>query len=282
MLTNRRHVLLGSLATLSTVAFSLRARAQPAPERALAEAFPTVRSLDELSELEIFTRMRCSPPGSVTTWWYSGHMLGRIDESPAIPMLSISGASQSRITMLDDGSVRYSLIEAGYYGDPDALTIANGPVRNRLTGKMMTPVNYLSPQVISFTPDLTVQPERQPPAGASFNGRITRPNIKRDKIWMAEELFVKFPSRSGGPPMIANSLANFEADVQDVATGGRFVPATFEYTTWNSFRPWMDMGTIPGGIMMRLNSVKLSSWTEIPDDLSGRIEEDHPGAFDLS
>ncbi len=246
-----------------------------------AAPFQAVDGLEALSPLQIFTRIRCSPPGSVTTWWYSGHMLGRVSDQPASVLMSIQGASQSRITLRDDGSVLYDLIEAGYYGDPASGEVVDGEMNNVLTGQPMTPQHYLSSQSIQFFPDLTVKPSRALPPSISYRGRITPPDVKQGKVWMAEELFVRIAGREGGKPRIANSLANFQAEVQDVLTGGDFVPATFEYTTWNSFRPWMNMEQRNGSIMMRLNSAKLSSWTQLPAKLKDRIDSDHPDSFSL-
>lgn len=264
------------LAGLSAVAIAAATR----PKRAFG--FESAKSLEDLSDLEIFTRIRCSPPGTVTTWWYSGHMLARQGEDPATPVLSIIGASQSRITLSDDGSVMYDLVEAGYYGDVNTRQVADAAITNPLTGQLMTPEHYLSRQKLRFLPNLTVSPANPISPSVEFTGRITQPDVKGDKVWMAEELFVKLPSRGEQAPPIANSLANFEANISDVIRGGSFVPATFEYTTWNSFRPWMNMGEKSGAIMMRLNSVKLRSWKELPSDLTTRIDADHPTTFPLS
>jgi hypothetical protein len=225
------------------------------------------------SALETFLRLRCSPEGQSTFWFYSGHMLARREGEPMRPLLSVIGASRSRIARQSDGSVVYSLIEAGYYGPPDAPDIADGPIPNALTGAPMTPEHYLSPQTIRFTPDLKVLPEMAAvPPGLDYRGRITPPNIKGDRLWMAEELFIKIAGKS---PKILNSLANFEASVKDIESAADFVPASMQYTTLNSLRPWMNMGADRGEIMMRLNGLKLQRWDEVPKALRQRIEADH-------
>ncbi len=230
-----------------------------------------------LSPLEMFTRIRCSPPGRRTWWWYSGHMLGHLAGEPARPMLSVMGVSRSEIVKRPDGSIGYSLLEAGYYGAPDRPGIADGDITNVLTGAPMRPEHYLSPQAIIFTPELTVRPDLPSlPPGLDYRGRITPPDIKDGRIWMAEELFVKAPGLKGGPPRVLNSLANFEADINDVTGAEGFVPATMQYTTLNSFRPWMNMGGRSGSIMMRLNAVKLPDWSKVPAELRQRIRSDHP------
>lgn len=235
-----------------------------------------VRAADR-EALETFLQLRCSPEGDSTFWHYSGHMLARVAGEPMRPLLSVVGASRSEIRRRADGSVVYHLIEAGYYGAPDGDGIADGPIRNSLTGAMMTPEHYLSPQTIRFTPELKVLPEMDAlPPGLVYDGRITPPDIKQGRIWMAEELFVKMPGKA---PKVLNSLANYEASLADVRAGDSFVPATMQYTTLNSFRPWMNMGGADGDIMMRLNGLKLATWDEVPAALRQRIEADHGNAL---
>lgn len=235
------------------------------------------RAAPSRNALETFLRLRCSPEGKSTYWSYSGHMLARVEGEPLRPFLSIIGASRSQFRRQPDGTVAYSLVEAGYYGAPDSPGIADGPIRNSLTGGLMTPQHYLSPQSIRFTPDLKVLPDMGPlPPGMDYRGRFTPPDIKQGRIWMAEELFIKIPGES---PKILNSLANFEASVKDLDSPAAFVPASMQYTTLNSFRPWMNMGEAKGEIMMRLNGLKLQSWEEVPAALRHRIEADHGNAL---
>lgn len=244
------------------------------------DGFPAVSSFDDLSPLDIFVRMRCSPPGETTTWWYSGHMLGRVGDNVAKPFLSIIGVGQSKAKYLPNGDIRYSLIEAGYYGDPDTGEIVDGEMASRLIDEPITPQHYLSPQTLLFQQDRVILPQGDNlPPGLDFTGRMIGPDVKADRVWMGEELFVKVSGQDDRPARVLTSLANFQAAVSDVCAGGMFVPASFEYTTWNSFRSWMNVGEQTGSVMSRLNSVKLPDWGGLPEALRERIQADHPGAF---
>lgn len=232
------------------------------------------------ADLALFTRIRCLPPGQRTTWWYSGQMLARRSGEAARPLVTVVGASQSEITINADGSVRYELTEAGYYGDIATGQIADAPIVNALTGAMMTPEHYLSPQKLLFLPDLSVRPiAASLPPGLDYRGRITRPDRKGDYVWMAEELFVALPPSPDRGARISNSLANFQVRAADLDSDMVFVPATMQYTTINSFRPWMNMGSAQGDVIMRLNAIKLANWSGVDAALRARIESDHPGVF---
>jgi hypothetical protein len=247
---------------------------------ALFPVLPSRAALN-LSALETFVRMRCGAPGERAYWWYSGHVLGRIAGESAEPILSVTGCSYSTCTRREDGDIGYDLVEAGYYGDPDTGEILDA-WQNPLNDKRATPQHYQSGQSLIFRRDLRVEPNTDKlPPGLDYRGRIIGPDIKADRVWMAEELFVQFP-KTEGAPRFANSLANFEASANDIANPDLpFVPTTMQYTTINSFRPWMEMGSTPGTISMRLNSVKLPRREGIPASLRARIEADHPDFFDL-
>jgi len=242
------------------------------PARLLAATSP--------SDLETFVRLRCAPDGKSTFWWYSGHVLARTAGNASRPLLSVIGVSRSRTTRQPDGTYIYDLIEAGYYGAPGSTNIADGPITNALTGEQITPENYISPQTLRFYPDLEVKPitDKLPP-GLDYKGRITPPDIKHGRLWMAEELLIKLPGRNGEKSKLLNSLANFEAKLSDINSKKAFVPASLQYTTINSFRPWMNMGNADGDIISRLNGIKLETWEEIPAALRARVIKDHGDAL---
>lgn len=234
----------------------------------------------DLSDLELFARIRCRAEGKRTFWWYSGQMLARRSGEAARTLVSVVGASQSQIKLHADGSIGYALIEAGYYGDIVTGKIADAPIVNTLTGTMIRPEHYLSPQKLRFLPDLSVLPDMPTlPPGLDYRGRITRPDRKGNYVWMAEELFVSLPSTATGAARISNSLANFQVQASDLYSDMAFVPATMQYTTVNSLRPWMNMGKTQGDVIMRINAIKLAQWSGVDAALRARIERDHPGVF---
>ncbi|WP_394728919.1 DUF1838 family protein [Altererythrobacter sp. GH1-8] len=227
----------------------------------------------------MFLRIRSSDVGRKTFWWYTGKLYGDRYGEPMRPLFQMQGASQTLATRISDSEVAYTLKEAGYYCDLETGEVIDGEVNNVFTDEAITPQHYLSSQDLIFSDQMAVRPQRDLPSNISFDGRIIRPDIKGDRIWMSEYLFVTVGSRSGGNPRISNSMANFEASLEDVSKPEGFVPATMQYTTFNSYRTWMNMGDTKGHVMMRLNALKLERWDQIPEPLRSRIEADHVGEF---
>jgi hypothetical protein len=237
-------------------------------------------SISDLDPLELFARMRCAPDGRPVWWWLSGHILGRLEGNALRHAFTVQVVNRSKITQRSDGSWVYEMVEAGYYGAPDQNGIIDGEMANPLTGEKILPEHFFERLKLRFTPDLAVTFEgSQLPQGSAFEGRLIAPDIKGQRIWMTEELLAKIPAPVGKPPIILNSLATFEAGLADLDAS--FTPASMQYTTVNSFRPWMKMGTKRGDLAMRLNGVKLASWLEVPSRLRRRIEADHGDAFEI-
>ena len=227
--------------------------------------------------LEIFLSMRRGLPGKRAVWWYSGELLGRVDGSVAVPLLSIQGISHTQLRAVGDGSYLHTMTEAGYYGDLVTGEVVDSWL-NPLNAKRCDAKHYFSSQRLLFNPDLTITrgDTAALPGDLAFNGRITGPDVKHDRVWMGEELFVNYQPPQG-IPVIANSLANFEASWADATNPDlQFVPTTMQYTTINSFRPWMQMGDAVGTISMRLNGIKLASFDVADAELMKRILRDHP------
>ena len=263
MIAARREILLGGAALGAVTAFPSK-----------------LAAYSELTALQKFIRIRCSEVGRRTFWWYNGQLLGRVGDTALRPLFSIAGVSQTIGTWREDGSLGYEMVEAGYYGDPETGEIADAPIVNPLTGELVKVEHYLSPQKLTFTPDLKVLPSQPvPPEVGKFQGTITPPDNKGDRIWMAERLLGQLYPTAARGARVFNSLANFEASVAEVERDAGFVPATMQYTTFNSFRPWMNMGDAHGNISSRLNALKLDSWQDVPADLRARVEGDHPGVF---
>lgn len=269
MMRSRRSILQGGLVAGGSALWSV-----PAAARRKDSAGPTQTAL------QTFVRIRCSEAERRTTWWYSGYLYGRVGDAPLQPLMTIVGVSQTIGQWLPDGSYAYDMVEAGYYGDVETGLIADAPVTNHLTGEHIQPVHYLSPQKLTFTPDLNVVPARAVDAATgAFSGTITPPDEKGGRIWMAENLLGQLFATTKTPARVFNSMANFEASAADVRARTGFVPASMQYTTLNSFRPWMLMQELPGSIMTRLNAVKLDKWRVVPGWLRERVIADHTGVF---
>lgn len=238
-----------------------------------------------LGDLEAHVRMRGNLRGERSYWYYRGSVFGNVWGQSTAPMLSVEGVSFSLITALPGGRYRYSLNEAGYYGDPETGEITE-KVMNPFTGKRYKPKNYLSPQTVIFEPDLSVTPviDRRPP-GLDYRGVIAPVSTFQNSVWSSEDLFVRMPlpNPDNDPDLpafrVQTSLASFTSDRGELLDPDRdFVPCQMNYQTLGTWRPWMGMGQTKGMISMRLTGTKCGV-DDLPVPIKERIARDHPAFF---
>ena len=225
-------------------------------------------------------RMRAHPDGRAVYWWYSGTFYGQITGQRTLPLLGIEGLSINRCTPAGDRVFAYSLREAGWFKD-----LATGQVldewSNPLTGRIVTPKHYYSPQQTRFVGS-TVEPVLTAPMpGLEYVGYLGRPEVFAGSLWSSEELFVRTTDPSTGAGRVQTSLLTLQAAAQDLGRSAtRFVPATMAYQTLASWRPWMEMGDVPGVISWRLYGRKVASVAELPPAIVARTRTLHPQLFE--
>jgi hypothetical protein len=238
------------------------------------------RSMDAL---QAHLRMRCYAGEQSTYWYYSGTVFGQPSGEMTRPMLHVEGISQSQLDVLPGGQYRYSLQEAGYFGDPVTGAISDR-VMNPFSGEWYQPSNYLSGQTNIMSPDLSVRPDSEAlPPGLEYRGEISPLQTFKDMAWSTEDLFVRLPNENPGELVpaftVQTSLATFVADRRDLFDAGiEDIDCQFYYQTLATWRPWMNMGTRPGVISWRLVGTKCRR-DDLPRELTDRIRSDHPEFF---
>ncbi len=243
-----------------------------------------------LSPLDGLVKVRNRAGGGRVFWHYEGDFYGKVHDERAVALMRIEGVSISRFIRRRDGAYEWSLVEAGYFIDRDSGDVLDD-WENPLNGVIVQPRHYRSRQraVMKFVgPDGFKPLGFTMPPDAQFRGDLSGPIIHGDVVWFSEELFLRMLSSSsetrdpGAPSVrVATSLATWQASLSDVLDTSRdFAPSTLNYTTINSWRPWMRMGETPGVISWRLLGSKHQDRDEIPNRLVNRIERDHSGFFE--
>lgn len=240
---------------------------------------------DPQQKLDAYVRMRARGDAKKTFMRYSGTFFAKIEGEVAVPIMGIEGFSWNKCERRPDGTYHYAMQEAGYHTDLKSGQILEDWV-NPLNGLKVQPKHYRSGQTSIFTPSTVTRDLENPPDGLEFNGTITRPTVIGGWVWCSEDLFVRSPNPKdryanerewSGPSRISTSLATHCARYSDLADPQlAFVPTTMEYTTINSWRPWMKMGQIPGIISWRLHGKKIETPDEIDDQIMKLIATEYP------
>lgn len=234
----------------------------------------------ELDTLDTHVRMRAHPDGRAAYWAYAGTFYGQISGQRTVPLLGVEGISVNRCTPAGAGACDYSLREAGWFKD-----LATGQVLdewlNPLTGRVVTPKHYYSPQQQRFTGAKTEPVLASPMPGLEWTGYLGAPTSFAGSVWSSEELLVRTTNATTGAVRVQTSLLTLHATVDDLRRKpGRWVPTTMAYQTLATWVPWMDMRDIPGVISWRLFGRKVATVAELPAELVTRTRAQHPQWFE--
>lgn len=234
----------------------------------------------DLDTLETHVRMRAHPDGRPLYWAYAGVFYGQISGQRTVPLLGVEGISINRCTPAGAGIYAYSLREAGWFKD-----LATGQVLddwlNPLTGRVVKPKHYYSPQRQRFTGAKTEPVLDKPFPGLEWTGYLGAPQRFAGSVWSSEELLVRTTNPDTGAARVQTSLLTLHATAADLARNPkRVVPTTMAYQTLASWIPWMDMRDIPGVISWRLFGKKVERVADLPQELVARTRAQHPAWFD--
>jgi hypothetical protein len=234
-----------------------------------------------------YLRIRSRLDGKRAFYPYRGTIFGRPFGRSAVPLFDVEGFSWDRLTPVSEGHFKIDTAEAGYFVDPKTRLPLDRWI-NPLNGVETQVKHYRSfAHVIASDGKLEPVMGPTPVPGLQMTATMTPPTILNDRIWVHEDLIVRFPNKPAtafadareyaGPTLEAASLATWSADVRDLADKEKtFVPATLAYQTLGSWRPFMRMGNTPGLISWRMFGSKEPSVERVPNTLLERVLRDYP------
>lgn len=254
--------------------------AAPVSQAAGADAAAGAANPADPDTLETHVRMRAHPDGRPLYWAYAGTFYGQISGQRTVPLLAIEGISINRCEPAGAGVYAYSLREAGWFKD-----LATGQVLdewlNPLSGRVVKPKHYYSPQRQRFTAEKTEPVLDRPFPGLEWTGYLGAPQRFAGSVWSSEELLVRTTNPDTGAARVQTSLLTLHATAADLArTPKRVVPTTMAYQTLASWVPWMDMRDIPGVISWRLFGKKVERVEDLPQHIVERTRKLHPQLFE--
>ena len=225
--------------------------------------------------LQLYRVLRGGIGDQPALWWITGTLYAKVIGKTNVPLVQVHGASWNKITTRDDGNLDQAMDEAGYFGDVDTGEILDRWI-NPINGHEAKPEGYrtLSRQIL--TPD-SVEVANTP---IIVDGKMRPATVSGNFVWVHETFSATVPaSITGGAPRIIESMATFQATIDDVdLTAQRFVPSTIFFQEVDPFYDWMGMPeNEPGLLVWHVVGRKLESSAEVPEFLAERLETGHPG-----
>ncbi len=239
------------------------------------------------TDADRFVRLRSSDNGEPVMWVYSGMMLVKPEGSVARPLVGVSGVSMTKATEIKPGVYDWQLDEVGYYTDLMTGEVID-TVTNPFTGKVVKLPHYRAPEHLIYTESSVLAADDLPPE-IEVHGEIIRLTEVAGVSSMTEDIYVSLPAvpatdgKPGRPSRQLSSLGTYTARTKDLdGPEGRWVDCDLNYSTMNSFAPFLGMDDVSGVQNLRLSGRKCRYMEKdtIPEWFVERASKDFPDYLD--
>lgn len=282
----RRNVMGGGLAAALAIGAGLPMNGA----RAAGGAFDPA---DPLSVLRNLHRMRGSEEGEIAMGWLKGQRFGVVD-AEIVPLMGMVTGTFARHKVLDNGSVELSSFELAFYTDLETGKVLD-TLKIPYTGKSVkVPRLILGPNKSTIRPvfheltEIEHEAERtdsesamRPVGSQRFERWLGPVTVKDGHVWITEASSAKVvPADPKASKVIYSESVTYKGDFENVNNPDLpTIASTLSYTGITSWRPWMDMGDLPGHTTSHALGSKTFDVDGLPDDYREMAEQYYPDAL---
>lgn len=287
---DRRDWLTGSAASLALVS---AAGAAGRPSLASPRAIRIAAGLRGPALLDALVRMRGRTDGGLVYGWLRSQRSTVINGDIA-PLCGVVAGAVQRFERIAPDVFEATILEVAHYTDPVSGALLD-KVTMPGTGRVVPVPKYrFGPIKARFAVALDEWEEFDPPQGGSgatqfvpkSSVRLLRtldaPTVVGDDIFLrANEYGRVYPDRAKPHTIYYREWMVWQARAADLARESSLtVPAKYAYTALTSWRPWMQMGDIPGHTVDSGYGAKAASWAECPAEFLEMTRRQHPDLLD--
>jgi hypothetical protein len=282
----RRSVLGGGLATAIAVGVG-------SPIEQARAANGAFNPADPVSVLRNLHRMRGNEEGDISMGWLKGQRYGVVD-AEIVPLMGMVTGTFARHKVLDDGSVELSSFELAFYTDLETGKVLD-TLKIPYTGKTVdVPRLKLGPKKSTIRPvfheltEMGGEVERtdsetamRPSGSIRFERWLGPVTVKDGNVWITEASSAKVvPADPKAGKVIYSESVTYKGDFEDVNNPDLpTISSTLSYTGITSWRPWMEMGDLPGHTTSHALGSKAFDVDGLPDDYREMAEQYYPEAL---
>jgi hypothetical protein len=288
---DRRELLAGSMSALGLAAVGSSA-ATP-PPFATAHAIQVAGRLRGPALLEAFVRMRGRTDGRPAYGWLRSQRSAVID-GEVTPLCGVVAGAVQRFERLSEDTCEATILEVAHYTHPvtgellESVTMPGtgrsvpvpkyrfGPIKARFAVALDEWEEFDPPQggsgATQFVPKSSVHLLRSIEPAAAVGDHVTLRTNEYGRV---------YPDRSKAPTVYYREWMVWRARAADLARPGTIsVPADNAYTALTSWRPWMQMGAIPGHTIDSGHGARASGWSDCPPEFLEMTRRLHPDVLD--
>ena len=214
-------------------------------------------------------KMRGALDGRLIAGFCAGTYYGIVD-AVATPLFDLLAGAFYVHRARNDGGYDRRYFEVAYFTDP-ATGVPLDTFANPYTGKTVAVTPFkLGPVPYIVTPDAQIV-NLSGGRGPGNDDRYLPANRVGDDIWIAERVRIEAPASPRSKRFVYNEFTVAHAPVYEVADSARaFVRANTTTTIVVTWRPWLEMGDLPGHMLLSGGTGRM---TDRLDDLPPRYVE---------
>jgi hypothetical protein len=262
-------------------------------QSATPEAIRVAASLRGTALLDAFVRMRGRTDGGLAYGWLRSQRSAVI-AGDITPLCGVVAGAVQRFEQIADGVYEAAILEVAHYTDPQSGELLDRVTMPGTGRSVAVPVYRFGPIKARFAVALDEWEEFDPPQGGSGATQFVPKSsvhllrslepggIMGDRVVVrANEYGRVYPDRARPATVYYREWMQWQARAADLLRKGRVsVPADYAYTALTSWRPWMQMGDIPGHTVDSGHGTKAASWAECPADFLDMTRKRHPDLLD--
>ncbi|MEZ5457815.1 MAG: DUF1838 family protein [Steroidobacteraceae bacterium] len=287
---NRRDWLTTGAATLALVP---TARATDTVAVATLPASQVASGLRGAALLDAFVRMRGRTDGGLVHGWLRSQRSAVI-QGDITPLCGVVAGAVQRFERIADDVYEATILEVAHYTDPQTGELLERVTMPGTGRSVAVPAYRFGPVKARFAVALDEWEEFDPPQGGSGATQFVPKSsvhllrslepggVLGDRVIVrANEYGRVYPDRSKPHTVYYREWMQWQARAADIAGANAItVPAEYAYTALTSWRPWMQMGDIPGHTLDSGHGAKAASWDDCPADFLAMTRERHPDVLD--
>lgn len=242
--------------------------------------------------LRAMMKMRGSLGPELVIGWLRAKRFA-VSGSRVEPLCGVLAATFYRFRQVTAAKFEATALEVTYYTDFDTGELLETLVMP-FSGKAVTvPTHRFGPATTRFAVHLEEREDFEPTAGTSqdqfapaasvlMSKSIAMERIRHGELYLRHEEYGRvYPRDAENPSMFYKESTVWSAPLREVLDDStRRVDSRVAYSAMTSWRPWMQMGDLPGFTASNGFGGRATSLEDLPDDYLRFTEQRHPDVLE--
>lgn len=257
--------------------------------QALAQSGGRALNLDHDPDLlRAYVKMRCSLGPEMTMGWLRGRRFA-FSEGRVEPLCGMLAATFSKLHQVSEDQFEFVVLEISFYSDLETGALLK-TIKMPFSGsEVEVPTHRFGPVPLRFAVNLDEEEHYAPAPGTNqgefategsvaMNKSISRNYVTNGDLFLQhEEYGRRYPDGSDRPSLFYRESTIWSAPLQEVVDPARkSVDSHVAYSAMTSWRPWMNMGDIPGHTFSNGFGRRAHTPGDLPEDYRSFLVQEHP------